>query len=579
MGSGAGALLGAVRAADQGLSVLVLEKSEFVGGTSATSGGGIWIPCNDDMARAGVHDSDEAAFRYLKACVRGLASDDRVLAYVESAREMARYLGQIGVPYRCMPLYSDYYPALPDALPGGRTMDPLPFDARRLGLDGLEQLRACNPGQLIMGRMQITAFEARNMLAQLAKGKWQLAWIMLRYFLDWPWRRHTPKDRRLTGGQALLGGLLHALRQRGITLWTNAPMRSLVVDGAAVTGVVVQREGQPLGVRARKGVLLGAGGFERNQAMREQYLPQPTNQAWTATPPGNNTGDAIRAGVQAGAAVALMEHTWGVPTMDVPGEDKFRGIFVERSLPGCMVVNARGERFTNESGPYPEFQQAMFADHAKSGGAVPAWIVFDADFRRKYALGPLMPAAALPDRKLPASWLGSLYWKADTLAALAAQIGVDAAGLEASAAKMGAYARSGRDLDFDRGGNGFDRYYGDIHVKPNPNLAAIAKAPFYAMKLYPGDCGTKGGLLTDRDARVLDANGQPIPGLYCVGNNAASAMGPAYPGAGGTLGPGMAFAYRAVAHMVGQPLALRRSDLLQPQASAAASPAAATVAA
>ena len=144
---------------------------------------------------------------------------------------------------------------------------------------------------------------------------------------------------------------------------------------------------------------------------------------------------------------------------------------------------------------------------------------------------------------------------------------------------MGAYARSGRDLDFDRGGNGFDRYYGDIHVKPNPNLAAIAKAPFYAMKLYPGDCGTKGGLLTDRDARVLDANGQPIPGLYCVGNNAASAMGPAYPGAGGTLGPGMAFAYRAVAHMVGQPLALRRSDLLQPQASAAASPAAATVAA
>ena len=198
VGSGAGALLGAVRAADQGLSVLVLEKSEFVGGTSATSGGGIWIPCNDDMARAGVHDSDEAAFRYLKACVRGLASDDRVLAYVESAREMARYLGQIGVPYRCMPLYSDYYPALPDALPGGRTMDPLPFDARRLGLDGLEQLRACNPGQLIMGRMQITAFEARNMLAQLAKGKWQLAWIMLRYFLDWPWRRHTPKDRRLT---------------------------------------------------------------------------------------------------------------------------------------------------------------------------------------------------------------------------------------------------------------------------------------------------------------------------------------------------------------------------------------------
>lgn len=577
VGSGAGAMLGAVRAADQGLSVLVVEKSEYIGGTSAISGGGIWIPCNHDMARAGLHDSDEAAFRYLKACVRGLVGDDRVLAYVESAREMARYLCQIGVPYRCVPLYSDYYPALPDALPGGRTMDALPFNARKLGLDGLELLRPCNPGQLIMGRMQITAFEARNMLAQLAKGKWQLAWIMLRYFLDWPWRRHTAKDRRLTGGQALLGGLLHAARQRRVELWLKAPLRSLVVEGGAVTGVVVERDGQAVTLRTRRGVLLGAGGFERNQAMREQHLPRPTNQAWTATPPGNNTGDAIRAGVQAGAALALMEHTWGVPTLEVPGEEKFRGIFVERSLPGCMVVNARGERFTNESGPYPEFQQAMFADHARSGGAVPAWIVFDADFRKKYPLGPLMPASALPDAKMPAAWLGTVYWKADTLEALAAQIGVDARGLAASAAKMSDYARSGKDLDFDRGGNSFDRYYGDVHVKPNPNLAPIAKAPFYAMKFWPGDIGTKGGLLTDRDARVLDAAGQPIPGLYCVGNNAASAMGPAYPGAGGTIGPGMTFAYRAVAHMVGEPLALRRSDLLQAPATSAASPVAAKV--
>lgn len=580
VGSGAGAMLGAVRAADQGLKVLVVEKAEFIGGTSATSGGGIWIPNNDDMARAGVRDSDEAAFGYLKACVRGLASDDRVLAYVESAREMARYLGQIGVPYRCMPLYSDYYPALPNALPGGRTMDPLPFDARKLGLDGLDQLRPCNPGQLIMGRMQITAFEARAMLAQEAKGKWQLMWIMLRYFLDFSWRRRTAKDRRLTGGQALLGGLLHAARERGITLWLNAPLRLLVVDGAAVAGVVVERDGKEVAVRARKGVLLGAGGFERNQAMREQYLPKPTDQVWAATPPGNNTGDAIRAGVQAGAALALMDLTWGVPTIDVPGEEKYRGIFVERSLPGCMVVNARGERFVNESGPYPEFQQAMFADHAKTGGAVPAWIVFDADFRKKYPLGPLMPSSALPDAKMPADWLGKVYWRADTLEALAAQIGVDAKGLAASAAKMGEYARSGKDLDFDRGGNSFDRYYGDIHVKPNPNLAPIAKAPFYAMKFWPGDIGTKGGLLTDRDARVLDGSGQPIPGLYCVGNNSASAMGPAYPGAGGTLGPGMTFAYRAVAHMVGQPLALRRTDLLPAQPSGtAAAPASAAVAA
>ncbi len=429
VGSGAGALLAAIRASDEGLRVLVIEKTALVGGTSAISGGGLWIPDNHDMPKAGLRDSVDMAFGYVKACARGLASDDRVLAYVETARHMVRYLGQIGVPYRCMPHYSDYYPAVQGALPGGRTMDPVDFNAARLGLEGLALMRPTNPGQLIFGRMNINAFQARSMLARERKAKWVLMGIMARYFLDYPWRRKTKRDRRLTGGQALVGGLLTALRQRRIPLCCNTSLQSLLTEDGRVTGVVALQDGKEICLRAHRAVILGAGGFERNQEMREQHLPKPTNQGWTATPPRGNTGDAIRAGSAVGAQLHLMAHTWGVPTLEVPKEEKFRPLFVERSLPGCMVVNARGERFLNESGPYPEFQQAMFANHEKTGGAIPAWIVFDAGFRAKYPIGPLMPGSAVPDSRLRKSWLNNVYWKADTLEDLAPQIGVDAAGL------------------------------------------------------------------------------------------------------------------------------------------------------
>lgn len=570
VGTGAGGLLAAVRAADAGLSVLVVEKSALVGGTTALSGGGLWIPCNHDQAKAGVKDNLDDAFRYVHTCARGLASDDRILAYLESAPAMARYLDEVGVHYRCVPLYADYYPTLPGARPGGRTMDPVGFDAAKLGLEALEQMRPTNPGQLIMGRMGINAFDAHTMLSKRRGANWVLAKIMLRYYLDYPWRRKTRRDRRLTGGQALVAGLYAALRQRKIPLLLDAPMRELVQHDGRVDGIVIERDGHPVTLKARRGVLLAAGGFERNQAMRERYLPQPTDAQWTATPPEGNTGDAIQAGAAAGAALHLMAHSWGVPTIDVPKEEKYRPLFVERSMPGCMVVNAQGKRFLDESGPYPEFQQAMFADHAAHGGAIPAWIVFDADFRAKYPMGPLMPSVAVPDSRVRKRWWDTLVWKGDTLEALAAAIGVDPAGLTQSAARMSAFARTGEDLDFGRGGNVFDRYYGDVNVKPNPNLAPIAKPPFYAMKLWPGDIGTKGGLLTDRDARVLDTRGKVIEGLYCTGNNSASVMGPSYPGAGSTLGPAMTFAYRAIAHMTGQPIALQRTDLLQ--AATAAEP-------
>ncbi|MEG1735970.1 MAG: FAD-binding protein, partial [Comamonas sp.] len=357
-------------------------------------------------------------------------------------------------------------------------------------------------------------------------------------------------------------GLLAAANKAGVEMWRNTSLKELVQDASGrVMGVIVEKNGQSVQINARRGVMLAAGGFERNQEMRDQYLNKPTRAEWTATPVDGNTGDAHRAGQAVGAQLHLMDWSWGVPTMDVPKEPAFRGIFVERSLPGCMVVNAKGQRFLNESGPYPEFQQAMLAEHAQGNGGVPAWIVFDASFRAQNPMGPLMPGSAVPDSKLRRSWLNNVYWKGETLEDLAAQIGVDAAGLKDSARKMTEYAQSGKDLDFDRGGNVFDRYYGDPRLK-NPNLGPIEKGPFYAMRLWPGEIGTKGGLLTDREARVLDVQGKVIAGLYCVGNNSASVMGPAYAGAGSTLGPAMTFAFRAVAEMSGKPLPLERTDLL-----------------
>jgi len=326
----------------------------------------------------------------------------------------------------------------------------------------------------------------------------------------------------------------------------NTDFQTLITDNERVIGMQVCRDGQTLQLHARQAVIFGAGGFEQNQALRERYLPQPTLRDWSATPPGNNTGAALQAGIELGAATALMDWAWWAPTITVPGEEKPRGVFAERAFPGAIVVNSLGRRFVNEAAPYLEFVDAMYRDNQHTGGkSIPCWVIFDGHFRFNYAMGPLMPAQVMPDSRLRKEWLNTLYFKADSLAALAAQIGVDSAGLEQTVQKMNAYASSGVDADFGRGGNVFDRYYGDSNVKPNPCLAPLSKGPYYAMRLDAGDIGTKGGLLTNEHAQVVSQDGEVIPGLYAIGNCSASVMGTSYPGAGGTLGPAMTFGYIA----------------------------------
>lgn len=544
VGSGAGAMLSACRAADHGLSVLVIEKADRYGGTSAISGGAIWIPNNDQMAAAGIEDTPEEALTYLKACTKGEVSESRLRAYLENAPKLVRYLNKkTHARYAPNSYYADYYQHLPGAKPGARTMDIDQFDASELGWE-FSRLRDQSPSTLMLGRYAMTTPEAVQLMGRSPGWKWLAAKIIIKYWCDIHWRLKTRRDRKLTFGNALVAALRRSMQDRDIPLWLNTGLQSLLMENGQVVGVKASREGHEIKLRARSGVILAAGGFERNQAMREQHLPGPTRAEWTAAPP-INTGDAICAGVDIGAQTAMMNHAWFCPTLGVPGEEKQRGIFAERSMPGCIAVNAKGERFVNESAPYLDFVYAMYDSQNKADAAVPCYLVFDAAFRRKYPMGPLMPGSVMPDRKLPQEWFGSFLWRADSLDELAGMIKVDAEGLANSVVRMNAYARSGVDEGFGRGSSEFDRFYSDPSVTPNPNLAPISEGPFYAVRFDAGDIGTKGGLLTDELARVVDQDGECIPGLYCIGNSSASAMGASYPGAGGTLGPAMTFGFIA----------------------------------
>lgn len=554
VGSGAGGMTAAVTAADQGLNVLLVEKTDQYGGTSALSGGGIWIPNNHHFHAIGGNDSEERGWTYLKAAVGDRVDEARLRTYLKKAPEMIAWMEKnTRVRYAVADKYPDYYPHLPGSLPGGRSLDPELFDLSQLG-DELPALREGSPGNMLMGRIAWTARDAHRAMSKSRGWRLMVLWMMLRYKLDFSWRKKTnsKRDRRAALGTSLVASLRASMMDRGIDLWLKTDLRELIQENNQVVGIVVERDGQLQRIGARKGVILAAGGFEQNKALREKYLPQPTQVKWSATPAGSNTGAALEAAQALGAATDLMEWGWWAPSLLVPGEDRARGVFAERAFPGAIVVNGQGQRFVNEAAPYLEFVGAMYQDHEKSGACIPAWVIFDGKYRFNYAMGPLMPAQIMPDSRLRKNWLNNVYYKADSLEALAAQIGVDAAGLKTTVERVNGFARSGDDIDFGRGGNVFDRYYGDSNVKPNPCLAPMEKGPYYAMPMYAGDIGTKGGLLTNEHAQVVRESGEPIAGLYAIGNTSASVLGTTYPGAGGTLGPAMTFGYVAAQHVAQQ---------------------------
>lgn len=543
VGSGAAAMAAGIRAKDLGQNVLLVEKSDAYGGSSAMSGGVCWVGNNPFMKKYGIADSDEEVLTYLEHITAGEVPREYLRTYVTESKRMTEYFAEkTRLTFDALDKYTDYYPEAPGGKMGGRSMEPDPFDASLLG-DDFNQLQKPATSALILGRMMISARDAKRFIMLDFIAFVMLAWMMVRYAFRFAKRsRYKGRDTFITNGNALAGRLRLSLKDRDVPLWLSTPAKELVFENGRVLGVVVEKNGKPFRIQAKNGVLLASGGFDRNLAMREKYGPKPASVEWTAGSE-HNMGDGIAMGQKLGGAVGLMDEAWWTPTTQYPGTTTGWVLVVEKSLPGNIFINGNGERFTNEAAPYVDVVVEMYKDQQKTGNTIPGWMVFDATYRRNYLAGPVGPGKAMPDNTLPGRIRKQFLKKANSIAELAKLINVPADKLEATITRFNGYAAKGKDEDYGRGDSASDRYYGDDRVKPNPCMLPLVKAPFYAIPLFPGDLGTKGGLKTDTNARVLDESGEVIAGLYAAGNTTASIMGRSYPGAGGTIGPAMCFGF------------------------------------
>ncbi|WP_333811298.1 FAD-binding protein [Timonella senegalensis] len=538
IGSGAAALTAAVTAADAGKKVLVAESTELFGGSTAMSGGGAWIPNNHLMKAGGTPDSFEDARTYMDRVIADVgpaSSKERRDAFVRSGPEMVRFLETCGFEWIYGVGYADYHPEEPGGSVRGRGIEGKMFNFKALDPELRKQIRPGVPIPMYTFEVGTFMRAFRSM-----KGLGKAAQIIgLRALGGRVAGKHW-----YTNGQSMIGQLLHLASKRGVTLWTQSALIDLVTEDGDVTGAVLDRAGVQTTVMATNGVIIGAGGFAHNQEMREKYLPQPTNEQWSSANPGDQ-GLPIKVAMEAGASIAIMEEAWWGPSSFDPATGKPSFLVSERSFPHSMIVDEAGKRFMNESASYVDCGHWQYA-HNESVPAVPAWMIMESRHRNSYPFGFAMP------RQTPKKMFESgFFYKGDTLEELARKIGVDAQGLVAEAAKFSGYAATGKDLDFGRGDSAYDHVYGDPRVKPNPNLGAIERGPFYATRIYPGDLGTKGGILTDEHARALREDGTVIKGLYAAGNSSASVMGNRYPGPGSTIGPAMTFGYIAARHAVG----------------------------
>lgn len=546
VGSGNGGLTAALCAYELGVkNVLVIEKSDQIGGTSATSGGVIWIPGNRLARESGVQDSTQAAREYVQqTSPAGAVSAQMLDTYLREAPKMIDFLHErTRVRYRLAHALS----FLPGAK-GNRSMEPEPVHRTVLGAEG-SRLRDTHPLHWMFDRIAVTVVEAFTVMARLPGWRSLLIRLLWNYVSDVPWVFTHRRSRRLASGAAGIARLRWSMLDRGMPLWLNSPLQDLITgENGRVIGATVIRDGRQIVVRARCGVVLAAGGFEHNQAMRERYLPKPTNSEWSAAP-GTNAGDALRAALEIGAATCRMNGGWWCSTLKTPDHPVPWNFILGKSNPGSCVVNRRGARIANESQDHNNYQEALYRKHSEADPQVPAWMVFDARVRRKYLIGPLYNSRVRPDWMLPKSYFTcGLLNRAKTIRELAHRAGIEPAGLVRTIGAMNEFARTGTDLEFHRGAAESDRLFADARITPNPCLAPIVEPPFYALRIEPGDFGTQGGVITDTNAQVLRADGEPIPGLYATGNCAAALL-PTYPAPGSTLGPAMTFGWQAAQHI------------------------------
>jgi len=562
VGSGSAGMAAAVRASDLNLRVLVLEKAHKFGGTSATSGGVLWIP-NHGLAAG---DSREEAMRYLDAAITDPVRRDRLEAFVDEGPKMVAYLRSIGIPLQVMP-WSDYFAELPGARADRSIVCPM-YDGRELG-DEFHLMREQFTRFKLLNRYTMDFSEAFGISSRSPGWRRMLVRVVSRYWLDIGTRRKTRRDRNLSLGGAVIGPLRKLLKERGVEVRLGARVGKLEVQNGRVSGVEVEHLGQRSVVRATHGVVVCAGGFEWNQELRDRYFTVPGDTRWSTSPEEANRGELLKAGLEIGADVEYMETGWWTPSLPKPidGVSNFdeihQGTF-DVGRPHSVCVNRNGDRFVNEACGYDRFGNAMVEDQVRTGANAPCWLIFDAAFRRKFTAGGYMPSPIMPDRKISPDQWDHYIFKAPSLNELANKIALDPRKLGQVVTTMNEYADTGIDRQFGRGNTVYDRTFGDASLKPNPCLGPISEAPFYAVQVNLGDLGTKGGLKADARARVIDRQGRVIPGLYAAGNASGSPFGNCYPGAGGTIGPAMVFGYVAANDIAERAASATRIDAERP---------------
>ncbi|MGW0516135.1 3-oxosteroid 1-dehydrogenase [Crossiella sp. NPDC003009] len=532
VGAGAAGMTAALTAAKRGLRAVVLEKAAVFGGSMARSGAAIWIPNNEVLLAAGVPDTPEKAATYL-ARVVGDIPVARQRAYLANGPAMLSFLQRNGpLKFTWMEGYSDYYPEFPGGIAAGRSIEPQMIDGRILGAE----LANLNPPYMPTPPATVVYgvdYKWLTLIARHPRGVATASAMVARGLAA-----GLAGQKPLTMGGALAGGLRAGLMSAGVPVWLNTPLLDLHVENGRVTGVVAQRDGAQVLVKARRGVIVGSGGFEHNERMRKEFQEEPIGTSWSVGAKAN-TGAGIEAGQRIGAAMDLLDDAWWGPAIPLPEGPYF--CLSERTLPGCILVNGAGKRFVNEAAPYSDVVHVMYEKDEPGASHIPAWLISDQQYRNRYLFKDIPPLLPLPQ-----AWFDSgAMAKADSIESLAARIGVQPVLLRETVNRFNGFARAGRDLDFKRGDSAYDHYYADPTNTPNACLAPIEQGPFYAMKIVPGDLGTKGGMRTDARARVLRPDGSVIPGLWASGNCTGAVMGRSYAGAGSTLGPAMTFGYVA----------------------------------
>jgi succinate dehydrogenase/fumarate reductase flavoprotein subunit len=553
VGSGAGGLATAVSAAHRRLDVLVVEKEPVFGGTTARSGGWMWIPCNAPAKRAGVPDSIEQAREYMRHETGAHYDERRVEAFLDAGPKAVDFYEQnTALQFDLGPTFADYHPDAPGGVDGGRSIVARPFDGRELGPE-IKRLRPPLAEITFLGMMIGSGKEllhffnvTRSPVSAFYVGK-----LFLKFLRDMAFHG---RPMRLMNGNALVARLARSCFDRNVPIWTRAPVRELKKDETGrITGAIVETVQGPVEIVARKGVVLAAGGFPQDPVRRKAMFPHaPSGYEHASPAPPGNTGDGLRLGEAVGATVAddLPNAAAWVPISRPVRADGTLGTFphfVDRSKPGVIAVTRSGRRFVNEANSYHDFCQAMAARCREEETETCAFFIADHRVLRKYGLGYVKPAPVPFRRHVKSGYL----FEGKTLEELAGRIGVDPGGLRRTVETFNDHARRGDDPQFGKGSTSYNRSLGDPEHKPNPCVAPIEDGPFYAVKLVIGDLGTFAGLRCNENAQVLNGDGRPIPGLYSVGNDAASIMGGNYPGGGITLGPAVTFGYLAARHLAG----------------------------